>query len=115
MKYDKGNRVFITPNKKFKNQNKLEGICGNFDGKNGNDKILRNNETLGKNELITTSNKDFVDDWRNNEDCDGIAEETSFMEVCDLYSDRKSWAYKGELNGSFNLKLTSVDQEIHSG
>lgn len=95
VKFDKGNRVYITPNSKFKNQDKLVGICGNFNGKDGDDAMLRNYEPA-------KTPKEFGDSWRSSADpvCENSVS-ADYWQQCVNNTDRLSWAVKGELNGYF--------------
>lgn len=90
MKYDRGNRVFITPSLKYYKQGLLTGICGNFDGRDKDDNVKRNR-------LPATNDGDLGSGWANEIKC--IAKDSNYKDVCKKYIDRRSWAYKGEFIG----------------
>ena len=93
VKYDRGNRVFITPNIKYKSQDKLAGICGNFNGQDTDDYIKRDGNTAN-------NDGDLGDGWANEVACSS-PQDTDFETVCAQHKDRENWAKKGDLRALY--------------
>ena len=87
VKYDRGNRVYITPNNEYKNTGKLSGMCGNFDGKISKDYVIRDGSQVG-------DVKAFVRSWlvSSSPACQDSIE----RHPCADNPDRVNWATKGE-------------------
>ena len=85
MRFDQGSRVYITPNPTYKSQNKLAGICGNFDGDDEDDLMMpdMNSDAADPTE--------FGYAWRDEDDCPAPVS----LDPCSENPDRQGWAEKG--------------------
>ncbi|EDO44199.1 predicted protein [Nematostella vectensis] len=82
IRFDQGTRVYVMANTDYKGT--VQGLCGNFDGKDSNDKRTSTGS-------IATSIPEFADSWRVGSAC----LDTKTVSPCVLYPDRKPWADKG--------------------
>ena len=87
VKYDRGNRVYITPNNDYRGSGQLTGMCGDFDGSMSHDYLLRDGSQVG-------DVKTFVRSWlvSSSASCD----DHTPREPCKDNPDRVNWATKGE-------------------
>ena len=87
VKYDRGNRVYITPNNDYKGSGQLTGMCGNFDGNSRHDYLLRDGSQVG-------DVKEFVRSWLVSSSL--LCEDRTPREPCKDNPIRHPWAVKGE-------------------
>ena len=96
MRFDQGSRVYVTPNPSYKSQDKLTGICGNFNGRDQDDLTLPDKNT------DAADDTEFGYAWRDEEDCPYPVS----LDPCSDNPDRQGWAEKGKLEKKSNRKLT---------
>ena len=85
VRFDKGSRVYIAPNSKYKSKDVLAGICGNFNGRNRDDLMMPDMNT------DAADDTKFAYAWRDEEDCPSAVS----LDPCLENPDRHGWAEKG--------------------
>ena len=85
VRFDKGSRVYIAPNAKYKGKDELAGICGNFNGRNRDDLMMPDKNT------DAADDTKFAYAWRDEEDCPSAVS----LDPCLENPDRHGWAEKG--------------------
>ena len=88
--------MYVTPNPSYKSQDKLTGICGNFNGRDQDDLTLPDKNT------DAADDTEFGYAWRDEEDCPYPVS----LDPCSDNPDRQGWAEKGKLENKSNRKLT---------
>lgn len=84
---------------------KLAGICGNFNGQDIDDYVKRDGNTA-------TNDGDLGDGWANEMACES-PQDTDFETVCAQHKDRENWAKKGEFEGYlFYFVLYPIPQKL---
>ena len=88
--------MYVTPNPSYKSQDKLTGICGNFNGRDQDDLTLPDKNT------DAADDTEFGYAWRDEEDCPYPVS----LDPCSDNPDRQGWAEKGKCKKKSNRKLT---------
>ena len=78
--------MYVTPNPSYKSQDKLTGICGNFNGRDQDDLTLPDKNT------DAADDTEFGYAWRDEEDCPYPVS----LDPCSDNPDRQGWAEKGK-------------------